>query len=437
MIHNDIDTSLKEKSICLPDSKLPRVVIIGGGFAGLSLIKVLKNKDVQVVLLDKNNFHQFQPLLYQVATSGLEADSIAFPYRKQISGYKNVNFRLAEVQNINTQNKTIQTDKGSLIYDFLVIATGTTTNFFGNKKIEAHSLGLKNIQDSLNIRNMMLQNLEQASITCDKKEQDARTNFVIVGGGPAGVEMAGALAEFKKYILAKDYPEYPASIMHIYLVEGFGRLISAMSEKASTKALNYLEELDVKVFLNEIVTDYNEEIVTTKSGKKLVAKNLIWTAGVKGEVPKGINQKHIVRGNRLKTNKYLQVEDLNDVFALGDVAAVITENTPKGHPQVAQAAIQQGKTLAKNIISIINNKPLKPFIYKNKGSLATIGKHKAVADLGKLKFGGYFAWLIWSFVHLMSISGFKNKLLVGINWIISYFSYEKSNRIIIVNSKKK
>lgn len=437
MIHNDIDTSLKEKSICLPDSKLPRIVIIGGGFAGLSLIKVLKNKDVQVVLLDKNNFHQFQPLLYQVATSGLEADSIAFPYRKQISGYKNVNFRLAEVQNINTQNKTIQTDKGSLIYDFLVIATGTTTNFFGNKKIEAHSLGLKNIQDSLNIRNMMLQNLEQASITCDKKEQDARTNFVIVGGGPAGVEMAGALAEFKKYILAKDYPEYPASIMHIYLVEGFGRLISAMSEKASTKALNYLEELDVKVFLNEIVTDYNEEIVTTKSGKKLVAKNLIWTAGVKGEVPKGINQKHIVRGNRLKTNKYLQVEDLNDVFALGDVAAVITENTPKGHPQVAQAAIQQGKTLAKNIISIINNKPLKPFIYKNKGSLATIGKHKAVADLGKLKFGGYFAWLIWSFVHLMSISGFKNKLLVGINWIISYFSYEKSNRIIIVNSKKK
>lgn len=437
MIHNDIDTSLKEKSICLPDSKLPRVVIIGGGFAGLSLIKVLKNKDVQVVLLDKNNFHQFQPLLYQVATSGLEADSIAFPYRKQISGYKNVNFRLAEVQNINTQNKTIQTDKGSLIYDFLVIATGTTTNFFGNKKIEAHSLGLKNIQDSLNIRNMMLQNLEQASITCDKKEQDARTNFVIVGGGPAGVEMAGALAEFKKYILAKDYPEYPASIMHIYLVEGSGRLISAMSEKASTKALNYLEELDVKVFLNEIVTDYNEEIVTTKSGKKLVAKNLIWTAGVKGEVPKGINQKHIVRGNRLKTNKYLQVEDLNDVFALGDVAAVITENTPKGHPQVAQAAIQQGKTLAKNIISIINNKPLKPFIYKNKGSLATIGKHKAVADLGKLKFGGYFAWLIWSFVHLMSISGFKNKLLVGINWIISYFSYEKSNRIIIVNSKKK
>lgn len=347
MIHNDIDTSLKEKSICLPDSKLPRIVIIGGGFAGLSLIKGLKNKDVQVVLLDKNNFHQFQPLLYQVATSGLEADSIAFPYRKQISGYKNVNFRLTEVQNINTQNKTIQTDKGSLSYDFLVIATGTTTNFFGNKKIEALSLGLKNIQDSLNIRNMMLQNLEQASITCDKKEQDARTNFVIVGGGPAGVEMAGALAEFKKYILAKDYPEYPASIMHIYLVEGSGRLISAMSEKASTKALNYLEELDVKVFLNEIVTDYNEDIVTTKSGKKLVAKNLIWTAGVKGEVPKGINQKHIVRGNRLKTNKYLQVEDLNDVFALGDVAAVITENTLKGHPQVAQAAIQQGKTLAK------------------------------------------------------------------------------------------
>ena len=435
-IHKYIDASCNEDAICLPNSKLPRVVVIGGGFAGLSLLEGLKNKDVQVVLIDKNNFHQFQPLLYQVATSGLEPDSIAFPYRKQISGYKNVSFRMAEVEVIDTQSQTILTNKGSLTYNFLVVATGTTTNFFGNKKIEAHSLGMKTIRDSLNIRHQMLQNLEQATITCNEKERDALTNFVIVGGGPAGVEMAGALAEFCKYILPKDYPEYPASIMKIYLVEGSDKLIAAMSEKASDKTLQYLKELNVEVLLNEIVTDYDGNIATTKSGKQLLAKNLIWTAGVKGQIPSGIDQKHFVRGNRLKTNQYLQVEGLDNVFALGDIAAIITNETPKGHPQVAQPAIQQGNILATNILNSIHNKPLKSFAYKDKGSLATVGKRRAVADLGKLKFGGYFAWLIWSFVHLMAISGFRNKLLVGMNWIISYFTYEKSNRLIIRTFKK-
>ena len=431
-VHTCLDNSCAlENKICIAKTVLPRVVIIGGGFAGLSLIESLKNKDVQVVLIDKNNFHQFQPLLYQVATSGLEPDSIAFPFRKQISKYKNVSFRLAEVEEIDIQNKTIQTNKGYLAYDYLVLATGTTTNFFGNKNVEAHSLGMKNIRDSLNIRHMMLQNLEQATITCNDNERNALTNFVIVGGGPAGVEMAGALAEFRKYILPKDYPEYPASIMNIYLVEGSNKLISAMSNKASTKTLQYLKELNVEVLLNERVTDYNGEIVTTESGKQFLAKNLIWTAGVKGQLPKGIDQKHIVGGNRLKTNQYLQVEEINNVFAMGDLAAVITKETPKGHPQVAQPAIQQGKIVAKNIINTIEKKPLISFKYKDKGSLATVGKRRAVADLGKLKFGGYFAWLIWSFVHLMSISGFRNKLLVGMNWVISYFSYEKSNRLII------
>ncbi|MCF6278758.1 MAG: NAD(P)/FAD-dependent oxidoreductase [Flavobacteriaceae bacterium] len=432
------DTTCKEATtICLPNSNLPRVVIIGGGFAGLSLIEGLKKQNVQVVLIDKNNYHQFQPLLYQVATSGLEPDSIAFPFRKQILGYKNVVFRLVEVQEIKPETKTIQTNKGSLIYDYLVLATGTTTNFFGMKNVKKHSLGMKNIRDSLNIRHMMLQNLEQATITCNDNERDALTNFVIVGGGPAGVEMAGALAEFKKYILPKDYPEYPASIMNIYLVEGSNKLISGMSEKASTKTLKYLKELDVEIFLNEIVTDYDGNIVKTKSGKQLLAKNLIWTAGVKGQLPKGIDKKHLVAGNRLKTNQHLQVEELNNVFAMGDIAAVITKETPKGHPQVAQPAIQQGKIVAKNIINIIQKKPLISFKYKDKGSLATVGKRRAVADLGKLKFGGYFAWLLWSFVHLMSISGFRNRLMVGINWTISYFSYEKSNRLIIRNFKPK
>ncbi|MCF6364932.1 MAG: NAD(P)/FAD-dependent oxidoreductase [Bacteroidales bacterium] len=433
--YNNISCN-KAGLIYLSKSKLPRIVIIGGGFAGLSLIESLKNANVQVVLIDKNNYHQFQPLLYQVATSGLEPDNVAFPFRKQISKYKNVTFRLAEVEEVNTELKTIYTDKGMLQYDYLVLATGTTTNFFEMKNVEKNSLGMKSILDSLNIRHMMLQNLEQATITCNKTERDTLTNFVIVGGGPAGVEMAGALAEFKKYILPKDYPEYPPSIMNIYLIEGSDRLISAMSEKASVKTLYYLKELNVKVLFNEIVTDYNGEVIITKSGKEILAKNLIWTAGVKGQLPKGIDEKHIVAGNRLKTDQYLQVEKINNVFATGDVAAVISKETPKGHPQVAQAAIQQGKIAAVNIVNRLNNKKLIPFNYKDKGSLATVGKRRAVADLGKLKFGGYIAWLLWSFVHLMSISGFRNKLLVGINWAVSYFSYEKSNRIIIRKYKE-
>ena len=423
--------------ICLPDSDLPRVVIIGGGFAGLALVEKLKHKEVQVVLFDKNNFHQFQPLLYQVATSALEPDSIVFPFRKQISGYKNVLFRLAEVEEIQPSSNTVITNKGSVHFDYLVLATGTTTNFFGMDNVENNSLGMKDIRDSLNIRHMMLQNLEQAAITCDDKERDALTNFVIVGGGPAGVEMAGALAEFCKYILPKDYPEYPSSIMNIYLVEANHQLLNTMSDKASSKTLNYLKSLNVKVLLNEIVSDYDGSQITTESGKTILARNLIWTAGVKGQFPKGIDEKHVVRGNRLKTNSYLKIEGYENIFAIGDIAALISDDTPKGHPQVAQAAIQQGKYLGNSLLNILKDKPIKPFEYKDKGSLATVGKRRAVADLGKLKFAGYFAWLLWSIVHLMSISGFRNRLMVGFNWAVSYFTYEKSNRLIIRDFKPK
>jgi NADH dehydrogenase len=433
---NDANCKILD-SICLPDSNLPRVVVIGGGFAGLALVEKLKNKEIQVVLFDKNNFHQFQPLLYQVATSALEPDSIVFPFRKQFNRYKNVVFRLAEVEEIQPSSNTIITNKGRVYYDYLVLATGTTTNFFGMENVEQNSLGMKDIRDSLNIRHMMLQNLEQATITCDDKERDALTNFVIVGGGPAGVEMAGALAEFRKYILPKDYPEYPSSIMNIYLIEAIDELLSTMSEKASTKTLKYLKDLDVKVLFNESVSDYDGSIVTTKSGKTILAKNLIWTAGVKGQFPKGIDEKHVVKGNRIKTGSFLMVEGYKNIFAIGDIAAIITEETPKGHPQVAQTAIQQGKWLGNSLMKIIKDVGVKPFEYKDKGSLATVGKRKAVADLGKFKFAGYFAWLLWSIVHLMSISGFRNRLMVGFNWAVSYFSYEKSNRVIIRDYKPK
>ena len=423
--------------ICLPDSDLPRVVIIGGGFAGLALVEKLKHKEVQVVLFDKNNFHQFQPLFYQVATSALEPDSIVFPFRKQFKGYKNVVFRLAEVEEIQPSSNTLTTTKGKVHYDYLVLATGTTTNFFGMDSIAQNSLGMKDIRDSLNIRHMMLQNLEQAAITCDDDERDSLTNFVIVGGGPAGVEMAGALAEFCKYILPKDYPEYPASIMNIYLIEAIDELLSTMSDKASSKTLKYLKDLNVKVLFNESVSDYDGSEVTTNSGKKILARNLIWTAGVKGQFPKGIDEKHVVRGNRLKTDSFLMVEGYKNIFAVGDIAAMITTDTPKGHPQVAQTAIQQGKYLGNVLLKIIKDEGVKPFEYKDKGSLATVGKRKAVADLGKFKFAGYFAWLLWSIVHLLSISGFRNRLMVGFNWAVSYFTYEKSNRLIIRNFKPK
>jgi NADH dehydrogenase len=423
--------------ICLPDTKFPRVVIIGGGFAGLALVEKLKNKEVQVVLFDKNNFHQFQPLLYQVATSALEPDSIVFPFRKQFNGYKNVVFRLAEVEEIKPSSNILITSKGRVYYDYLVLATGTTTNFFGMDNVESHSLGMKDIRDSLNIRHMMLQNLEQAAITCDDDERDALTNFVIVGGGPAGVEMAGALAEFRKYILPKDYPEYPSSIMNIYLIEAIDELLSTMSDKASAKTLKYLEDLNVKVLLNESVSDYDGSKVITNCDKTILTKNLIWTAGVKGQFPKGIDEKYVVKGNRIKTGSYLMVEGYENIFAIGDIAAIINKETPKGHPQVAQAAIQQGKWLGNSLLKIIKNESVKPFEYKDKGSLATVGKRKAVADLGKFKFAGYFAWLLWSIVHLMSISGFRNRLMVGFNWAVSYFTYEKSNRLIIRNFKPK
>jgi NADH dehydrogenase len=424
--------------VCLPDADTSRVVIIGGGFAGLALVNSLKNTNAQLVLVDRNNFHQFQPLFYQVATSGLEPDSIVFPFRKQISSNRNTIFRYATVEQIDADQNRVLTNKGVIEYDFLVIATGTKTNFFGLSDIENWGLGMKSIRDSLNIRHMMIQNLEQAAITCDEHEKEILTNFVIVGGGPAGVETAGALAEFKKYILPGDYPEYSSEIMQIYLLEASDQLLISMSDKASDKSLKYLKQLGVNVMLNEAVEHYDGSTISTNSGKKLYSKNLIWTAGVTGNFPEGIDKKSIAGGNRLMVDNTMRVKGYPNVFAIGDIAALLTENMPKGHPQVAQVAIQQGRFLGK----VIRNKMIgleydQPFKYRDKGSMATIGKRRAVADLGKFRFGGYSAWLLWSVVHLFSISGFRNKLMVALNWIWNYFTYDKGNRLIIRNYKTK
>ncbi len=426
------DHCVMDEQVCLPDNELPRVVVVGGGFAGLALVKALKSLEVQVVLIDRNNFHQFQPLFYQVATSSLEPDSIVFPFRKQLIGHRNVIFRYAEVQEIQASKSRLITDKGIINYDYLVMATGTKTNFFGLMEIEAFGLGMKSIQDSLNIRHMMIQNLEQAAITCDDMERDTLTNFVIVGGGPAGVEMAGALAEFRKYILPKDYPEYNADIMDIYLLEAADKLLGAMSEKASKESFRYLTRMGVKVMFNEAVEHYDGSVVSTGAGTTLQARNLIWTAGVEGALPKGVRKDSLVRGNRLRVNETLNVHGYSNVFAIGDIASMATEDSPRGHPQVAQVALQQGKYLGKVIKHVISGKTYeKPFRYKDKGSLATIGKRRAVADLGKFRFAGYLAWVLWSVVHLFSISGFRNRLMVGVNWAWSYMTFDKGNRLII------
>lgn len=425
-----------DELVCLPDPEFPRIVIIGGGFAGISLAKKLKNKAVQVVLLDKNNFHQFQPLFYQVASSGIDPDSIVFPLRKMFKGYRNVFFRMVQAQCIDAEKNTIETDIGAVKYDYLVIATGSDTNFFGLKNVRKFSIGMKTIQEALDIRSQILQNLEKAVVTCDAHEQDILTNFAIVGGGPAGVETAGALAEFKKYILPEDYPELKSVSMTIYLIEAGTKLLNSMSEKASENTLRYLKNMGVEVMLNTPVNSYDGIVIKLGTGKAIESKTLIWTAGVKGIVPGGIRPQALLKGDRILVDSYSRVKGYKNIFAIGDVAAMISEAYPNGHPMVAQAAIQQGNLLAKNLLLNIQQKVPEPFEYKDKGSLATIGKRKAVAEIGKLKFSGFFAWILWSVVHLISISGFRNKLFVGLNWAWSYFTYDKGNRLIIRKYKR-
>lgn len=421
----------------IPTSNRPRVVIIGGGFGGLALAKKLKNKNFQVVLLDKHNYHTFQPLLYQVATGGLESGSIAYPIRKVVQGFEEIYFRLANVQRIDTVNKKVVADIGTIFYDYVVIATGSKTNFFGNEAIKTNSMAMKTIPQSLNIRSLVLENFESALLTTEDTEQRALMNFVIVGAGPTGVELAGALAEMKKQVLPKDYPDLDLSKMEINVIQGAGKVLDAMSDNSSKKAQEFLEKLGVNVWLNEIVTDYDGKVVTTKSGKTFTAETVIWTAGVMGAAVDGFDSTVIQRGNRIKVNEYNQVEGFTDIFAIGDVATMMTEKTPMGHPMMAQPAIQQGQLLANNLINLRDGKPLKAFVYNDKGSMATIGRNKAVVDLPKFKFSGFFAWFVWMFVHLMSLIGFRNKLVVFWNWLYNYLMFDRQARLIVRPFKRK
>jgi NADH dehydrogenase len=422
----------------IPTSKKPRVIIIGGGFAGIALAKKLRNKNVQVVLLDKHNYHTFQPLLYQVATGGLEAGSIAYPIRKVIQEYKDFYFRLTSVKEIDTVNQKIISEIGDLHYDYLVIATGSKTNYFGNKDIERYSMSMKTIPQSLNIRSLILENFEQAVLIKDEVERSMLINFVIVGAGPTGVELAGALAEMKKAILQKDYPDLDIAKMQINLVQGDVRVLDTMSEKSSAAAEKFLVDLGVKVWKNVRVTNYDGKTVTTNSDLTFETATVIWAAGVQGAKIAGLDSKSLVeRVERIRVNQYNQVLGYENIFAIGDIASMETELFPQGHPMMAQPAIQQGKLLGENLIKLINKKPMTAFEYNNKGSMATIGRNLAVVDLPRYHFSGVFAWFVWMLVHLFSLIGFKNKAVVFLNWVYNYIWFDREGRLIIRPFKKK
>ncbi len=420
----------------IADLGKPRIIIIGGGFGGLEVAKGLKGLKAQVVLFDKNNYHTFQPLLYQVASSGLETSSIVFPFRKRFVKQNDFYFRLAEVISIKPEDNCIETSIGSIKYDYLVIANGATTNFYGMTDVESNAFSMKSITDSIKLRNAIIRNLETALLTDDPELVNSLMDFVIVGGGPTGVELAGALAELKNHVFPKDYKELELSNMDIHLVEANGKLLNGMSEKASAKALEYLQEMGVKVHLNCSVKSYDGHEVAFNTGEKLISRSLIWAAGVKGKPVHGITAESIGRGARVIVDEYNRVKGYDNIFAIGDAAIMQGDPTfANGHPQMAQPAIQQGKLVANNIKRIISKKELKPFRYNDMGSMATIGRNRAVADLGAFKFQGFFAWLIWMFIHLISLIGFRNKVFTLLSWIWSYFSYDKSNRLIISRNR--
>ncbi|MFD1769037.1 NAD(P)/FAD-dependent oxidoreductase [Sphingobacterium suaedae] len=418
------------------ERSFPRVIIIGGGFGGVEVAKHLKDKEVEVLLIDRNNFHTFQPLLYQVATGTLAADAISFPIRKMFKSQQNFRFRMADVLKIDHQQKIVQTSVGDYDYDYLILATGATSNFFGNKQVEKYALPMKSIHEALNIRSYVLQNLEEAVLRKNYDDRERYLNFVVVGGGPTGVELSGAIAEIQLHMLKKDYPELSTHEMKVYLVEGTGKILGALSEKSSQDAARYLTELGVKVMLNTQVTGYDGNTITFSNGESIPTKTVIWGAGVMGQFPQGIADENIQRGNRIKTDGQCRADGMEDVYAVGDVAAMITEETPRGLPGVAPVAQQQGKYVARHILHRMNGQFIEDFKYFDKGSMATVGRNRAVVDMGNFHMKGFLAWATWMFVHLVSIFGFRNKLVTFVNWSIKFFTKNSGIRLIINKYKR-
>ena len=426
-----------QTSFNIPETDRERIVIIGAGFAGLELAKRLAKSRYQVVLLDKNNFHQFQPLFYQVAMAGLEPSSIVFPLRKMFQRNKNVHIRVTEVDTVDVEKQQIHTPVGYLHYDYLVLAIGADTNFFGNERIAEKAIPMKSVSEALYLRNQTLSDYEKALITPDYEQRQKYLDIVVVGGGATGVEICGSLAEMKKHVLPKDYPDLDCDEIDIYLIQSSDRLLKGMSPHASQGALDYLTKLDVKVKLNTRVKDYDGEMVYMKDGSSIPTHKMIWAAGITGNTLKGLPADSLARGNRIKIDDYMMVKGAARVFAIGDIAVLESEENPYGHPQVAQVAIQMGVCLAKNFKAQSEGKLRKKFEYKDKGSMATVGRNKAVVDLPNWKFKGAFAWFVWLFVHLFSLVGFRNKIIVFLNWVVNYLTYDQSLRLIIRPREKK
>ena len=426
-------------SINIQRNQKKRVVIVGGGLGGLRLAEDLYGSGMQVVLIDKNNFHQFPPLIYQIASAGIDPSSISFPFRQIFRKRKDFYFRMAEARMVDTEKKILQTSIGKIDYDYLVLAAGATTNFFGNKNIEEWAIPMKTVPEAMGLRNALLSNLERALTCATEGARQALLNVVIVGGGATGVEIAGALAEMRRYVIPYDYPDMDSSLMHIYLIEAGDRLLAGLSQESSQKAYEFLKSMGVDIQFGKMVTDYRDHKVVMKDGTEIPTRTFLWVSGIRANAMPGIDESHLGRGFRFKVDEYNRIPGVEDVFAIGDQCLQTSDAAyPNGHPQVAQVAIQQAKNLAKNL-KLINqgadSSELTAFHYKNLGSMATIGRNKAVVEIGKFRSQGFFAWVLWLVVHLRSILGVKNKMMVLLNWLWKYVSYNDSIRMITYATK--
>lgn len=426
-------------SINIQRNQKKRVVIVGGGLGGLRLAEDLYGSGMQVVLIDKNNFHQFPPLIYQIASAGIDPSSISFPFRQIFRKRKDFYFRMAEARMVDTEKKILQTSIGKIDYDYLVLAAGATTNFFGNKNIEEWAIPMKTVPEAMGLRNALLSNFERALTCATEEERQELLNVVIVGGGATGVEIAGALSEMKRYVIPYDYPDMDSSLMHIYLIEAGDRLLAGLSQESSQKAYDFLKSMGVDIQFGKMVTDYRDHKVIMKDGTEIPTRTFLWVSGIRANAMPGIDESHLGRGFRFKVDEFNRIPGVEDVFAIGDQCLQTSDAAyPNGHPQVAQVAIQQAKNLAKNLKKIANgadSSELTAFHYKNLGSMATIGRNKAVVEIGKFRSQGFFAWVLWLVVHLRSILGVKNKVMVLLNWLWKYVSYNDSIRMITYATK--
>lgn len=426
-------------SINIQRNQKKRVVIVGGGLGGLRLAEDLYGSGMQVVLIDKNNFHQFPPLIYQIASAGIDPSSISFPFRQIFRKRKDFYFRMAEARMVDTEKKILQTSIGKIDYDYLVLAAGATTNFFGNKNIEEWAIPMKTVPEAMGLRNALLSNFERALTCATEEERQELLNVVIVGGGATGVEIAGALAEMRRYVIPYDYPDMDSSLMHIYLIEAGDRLLAGLSQESSQKAYEFLKSMGVDIQFGKMVTDYRDHKVVMKDGIEIPTRTFLWVSGIRANAMPGIDESHLGRGFRFKVDEYNRIPGVEDVFAIGDQCLQTSDAAyPNGHPQVAQVAIQQAKNLANNLKKIVkgaDSNALTAFRYKNLGSMATIGRNKAVVEIGKFRSQGFFAWVLWLVVHLRSILGVKNKMMVLLNWLWKYVSYNDSIRMITYATK--